>query len=68
MRAFYRDMDATWAGGANLGIEELIDAGDKVLVLIRFGGRGKLSGAAVEELFVRQNLWTFRDGEPVGWT
>ena len=65
MRAFYRDMDATWAGGANLGIEELIDAGDKVLVLIRFGGRGKLSGAAVEALV--WNLWTFRDREPVGW-
>jgi ketosteroid isomerase-like protein len=65
MRAFYSDMDATWAGGASLGIEELIDAGDKVLVLIRFGGRGKLSGAAVEALV--WNLWTFRDGEPVEW-
>ena len=66
MRAFYRDMDATWAGGASLGVEELIDAGDKVLVLIRFGGRGKISGAEVEALV--WNLWTFRDGEPVEWT
>ncbi len=65
MRAFYRDMDATWVGGASLGVEELIDAGDKVLVLIRFGGRGRISGAEVEALV--WNLWTFREGEPVGW-
>ena len=66
MRAFYHDMDATWAGGASLEIEELIDAGDKVLLLIRYGGRGQISGADVEVLV--WNLWTFRDGEPVGWT
>ncbi len=66
MRAFYRDLDATWADGARLEVEELIDAGDKVLMLIRFSGRGKTSGAEVEALV--WNLWTFRDGEPVGWT
>ena len=66
MRAFYRDLDATWAGGARLEVEELIEAGDKVLMLIRFSGRGKTSGAQVEALV--WNLWTFRDGEPVGWT
>jgi ketosteroid isomerase-like protein len=66
LRAFYRDMDAAWAGGANVEVEELIDAGDKVLVLIHFGGRGKASGIDVE---VRVwNLWTFRDGKPVAWT
>ena len=31
--------------GEEVVAAELIDAGDKVLVLIRFGGRGKLSGA-----------------------
>jgi ketosteroid isomerase-like protein len=66
MRAFYRDLDASWADGARLEVQELIDAGDKVLVLIRFGGRGKVSGAEVEA--VVWNLWTFRDGEPVRWT
>ena len=66
MRAFYRDLDATWADGARLEVEELIDAGDKVLVLIRFSGRGKTSGAEVEALV--WNLWTFRNGDPVGWT
>jgi ketosteroid isomerase-like protein len=66
LRAFYRDLDAPWADGASLELEELIDAGDQVLVLIRFGGRGKMSGAEVEALV--WNLWTFRDGEPIGWT
>ncbi len=66
IRAFYRDLDAAWANGARLEVEELIDAGDKVLVLIRFGGRGKMSGAEVEALV--WNLWAFRDGEPVRWT
>jgi ketosteroid isomerase-like protein len=66
MRAFYRDLDATWADGAGVEVKELIDAGDKVLVLIRFSGRGKTSGAEVEALV--WNLWTFRDGEPVRWT
>ncbi len=66
MRAFYRDLDATWADGARLEVEELLDAGEKVLVLIRFSGRGKTSGAEVQALV--WNLWTFRDGEPVKWT
>ena len=66
MRAFYRDLGEPWVGGAKLEVEELIDAGHQVLVLIRFGGRGKMSGAEVEA--VVWNLWTFRDGEPVRWT
>jgi ketosteroid isomerase-like protein len=66
MRAFYRDLDAHWAGGASLEVEELIDAGDQVLVLIRFGGRGRRSGAEVKALV--WNLWRFRAGEPVRWT
>jgi ketosteroid isomerase-like protein len=64
--AFYRDLTATWAGGTNVAVEELIDAGDKVLVLIRFGGRGKVSGADVEAPI--WNLWTFRDRAPARWT
>src|SRR3954469_8177502 len=55
MRAFYRDLDASWADGARLEAEELIDAGDQVLVLVRFGGRGKMSGAEVNALV--WNLW-----------
>jgi hypothetical protein len=66
MRAFYRDLEAPWAGGASLDVEELIDARDQVLVLIRFAGRGKMSGAQVEALV--WNVWTFRKREPVRWT
>ncbi len=66
MRAFYRDLDSTWADGASLKVEELIDADDKVLVLIRYGGRGNMSGVGVEA--VVWNLWTFRDGRPAEWT
>ena len=66
MRAFYRDLDTAWADGAKVEIEKLIAAGDKVLGLIRFGGRGSSSGAEVEARV--WNLWTFRDGVPIGWT
>jgi ketosteroid isomerase-like protein len=66
MRAFYRDLDTTWADGASLEVEQLIDAGDKVLALIRYGGRGNMSGVGVEA--VVWNLWTFRDGQPTEWT
>ena len=66
LRAFYRDLDSSWANGARLEVEELIDAGDKVLALIRFGGRGKMSGADVETLV--WHVWTFRNGTPVEFT
>jgi ketosteroid isomerase-like protein len=66
LRAFYRDLSAPWANGAKLEVEELVEAGDKVLALIRFGGRGKVSGAEVEVHV--WNLWRFRDGEPAEWT
>jgi ketosteroid isomerase-like protein len=45
--------------------EELIDAGDKVVALIRTGGRGKASGVDVSAHV--WNVWTFRDGKPVEW-
>jgi ketosteroid isomerase-like protein len=64
--AFYREVTAPWADGARVTVEELVDAGNRVLVLIRFGGRGKISGADVEALV--WNLWSFRDGKPVQWT
>ena len=66
MRAFYRDLDSSWADGARLEVEELIDAGNKVLALIRFGGRGKMSGADVETLV--WHVWTFRNVTPVEFT
>ncbi len=53
----------TWSGWPTWDPEELIDAGDKVLAFIRFGGRGKASGVEVDVRIA--NLWTFRDGTPV---
>jgi ketosteroid isomerase-like protein len=54
--------------GDHLGYEpkELIDAGDKVLALVRVSGRGKASGVEVEAY--TWNVATFRDGKPVDLT
>ena len=46
--------------------EELIDAGDHVVALIRTGGRGKASGVEVSAHV--WNVWTLRDGKAVEWT
>jgi ketosteroid isomerase-like protein len=48
---------------AHVEPEELIDAGDSVLAVITFRGRGKQSGVEVNmEVF---QLWTFRDGKVI---
>lgn len=44
--------------------EEVIDAGEQVVVLVRFRGRGKGSGAPVTD-FDGANLFTLRDGKVV---
>lgn len=44
--------------------EEMIDAGDKVVVVIRVRGRGRGSGAEVETPSFSQ-VWTLRDGRPI---
>jgi ketosteroid isomerase-like protein len=36
--------------------QEYIDAGDQVIVVLRWGGRGRISGADVEE---RDEAWIF---------
>ena len=54
--------------GGHLGSEpkELIDAGDKVLGLVRVSGRGKASGVEVEAYV--WTVWTVRDGKAVQLT
>jgi ketosteroid isomerase-like protein len=47
-------------------IEELIDAGDKVLAFVRTDGRGKMSGVEVQARV--WNVWTFRNGKPAELT
>ena len=44
--------------------EKFVDLGSRVLVLVRFSGRGKGSGAPVTN-FVGANLFTFEDGKVV---
>jgi ketosteroid isomerase-like protein len=53
-------------GRFRLEPNELIDAGDNVLVLIRSSGRAK-SGAGEVSGHI-WGVWTFRDGKPVRWT
>ena len=67
MRAWIERERQTWEGD-RVGYEpkELIDAGDKVLALVRVSGRGKASGVEVEAYV--WNVATFRDGEPVEMT
>jgi ketosteroid isomerase-like protein len=43
--------------------EEYISGGDFVVVLCRYRGRGKQSGAAVDT--TGAHLWTFREGEAI---
>ena len=43
--------------------EEIIDAGDRVVVVSVARGRGKASGAEVEARFT--HVWTLRDGKAV---
>jgi ketosteroid isomerase-like protein len=65
--AFVESEGQMWEGG-HLAYQpkELIDAGDKVLALVRVSGRGQASGVEVEAY--TWIVWTFRDGKPVEWT
>jgi ketosteroid isomerase-like protein len=50
-----------------LTAQRFIDLGDEVVVLVEFGGRGKTSGAPIEQLS-GGNLFTFRDGKVIRLT
>jgi uncharacterized protein len=43
--------------------EDFIDAGDRVVVVFRFRGRGRESGVPIDEELA--HLWTIRDGKAV---
>jgi ketosteroid isomerase-like protein len=53
---------ATFAG-LDLVPEEFLDAGDRVVVVFRFRGRGRESGIEVDERLA--HLWTIRDGRAI---
>jgi uncharacterized protein len=48
----------------DIEVTELIEAGDQVVALVRFHGRGKGSGVQVEG-GVDAHVWTVRDGQIV---
>jgi ketosteroid isomerase-like protein len=57
---------AQWSGafeGFGFAAEEFVDGGDHVVVLLRQWGRGKATGAAVENR--TWQVFTFRDGRIV---
>lgn len=60
-RAF-ATIDETF-GGVRIAVEQLIDAGDRVLVLARLSGRGRTSGVGID--IPQGYVWTIRDGRVV---
>src|SRR5262249_44715516 len=62
---FVRFLDGFWGIFQEAGtiVEQLIDAGDAVLAIVRFHGKGGQSGATVE--MTAFQLWTFRNGKLV---
>jgi ketosteroid isomerase-like protein len=44
-------------------VQELIDAGDRVVALVRYSGQAALTGLAVEGQVVDAAVWTLRDGK-----
>ena len=65
-----RDEFLDWRGAWEEGFssehmepEEIIDAGDRVVVLVHHRGHGKLSGIDVDQHFAM--VWTVRDGRAV---
>ncbi len=60
VRSWNRDWLGAF-GGFSAEVEEWIDAGDQVIAMVRWHGRGKLSGVPARML--RAHVWTVRDGK-----
>jgi len=58
--AFLTDWTAAWDEW-ELDVEDVRDAGEKVVVLVRQRGRSKTAGMPVDMSFAQ--VWTIRDGE-----
>ena len=59
MEAFLTDWTSAWDGW-RLELEELHDAGDMVVAVVRQHGRSKLTGMELDMPFAQ--VWSFRDG------
>jgi ketosteroid isomerase-like protein len=55
-----REWLSAWERPLTIEAEEFIQSGDRILVLVRWSGRGKGSGVEIEASGA--HLWTFRDG------
>jgi ketosteroid isomerase-like protein len=65
-RSELRSFAEAWEEGfesEHVTAEEIVDAGDRVVVSIRHRGRGKISGIEVAQTFAM--VWTLRDGRAV---
>jgi uncharacterized protein len=61
-RLYLRSLAQAWDGFHCEPVEFRV-AGDTLVVVVREGGRGKLSGAVVEHRLI--HVWRFRDGQAV---
>jgi ketosteroid isomerase-like protein len=61
-RLYLRSLTQAWDGFRCEPVEFRV-AGDTLVVVVREGGRGKLSGAVVEHRLI--HVWRFRDGQAV---
>jgi len=62
LRRFWREWYGIWQNVEDT-LEELIDAGEHVISVVKNRGRGRASGADVE--WTQYALWTIRDGKVV---
>lgn len=62
VRQWMLDLYAAWEQ-MDIDVEELIDAGDDVVAVIRVAGRGRVSGIEIE--YRPAGVWTIRDGRIV---
>lgn len=56
----------TWEEGFesdHVEIEEIVDAGDRVMTMVHHSGRGKISRIEIDQHFAM--VWTLRDGRAV---
>ena len=61
VRAFFSDWHAAWSELLANDVEELIDAGNEVIAVMRIRARGRSSGVVVERR--EWDVWTLRDGK-----
>jgi ketosteroid isomerase-like protein len=58
-----REWLSAWGNPLTVDAEQMVESGDRILVLVRWKGHGK--GSGVEMDAAGAHLWTFRDGRVV---